>query len=410
MEYIFTERAHLMCPNMCFGIVMLINKEFDAGAVGDTVKKLAEAHPFIRALLSFEEEKNRFFYDVTEESQAEVTVHTAEVSGIGAPEVIKEFERITARDFDLFKEGMLKVSAWPAGAKTTVLMVFHHLLADGRGALELAKEFADCYAMGKDPVYAEEKLISSASEFPAGSELPFISKMLVNRANRQWRKENRRLTFAEYHRFADEFLQCDPITHELSVTGESEMSEIAARCKKEGVTVNDYLLAKLFTEEKAKRIVIAADLREALKCYNPGALGNYSTAFSVELKKHGDDLFTVAKQVHEEVRKKSGRPSALYLVLQCYAALEPGLLDAAMMASRDRFESKAAGFIGKLFFHLDRSAGYSVTNLGKTESASIEEAFFIPPASPAMKKTLGVLTVNGRMTVCSSERKERSKG
>ncbi|MBP5249748.1 MAG: hypothetical protein J6Z46_07065 [Lachnospiraceae bacterium] len=405
MEYIFTERAHLMCPNMCFGIVMLINKEFNEGAIGNTVKKLAEAHPFLRAHIGFEEQENRFFYDVMAESQAEIAVHTAEVSGIGAPEVMREFERITARDFDLFKEGMLKVSAWPSGSKTAILMVFHHLLADGRGALELAKEFADCYAMGKEPVYAEEKLISSASEFPAGSELPFVSRMLVNRANRQWRKENRRLTFQEYHRFADEFLKNDPVTHDLSVVGESELSGIAERCKKEGVTVNDHLLAKLFTEEKTNRIVIAADLRKTLKCYNTGALGNYSTAFSVELKKHGDDVFTVAKQVHEEVQKTVARPSSLYLVLQCYAALEPGLLDAAMMAARGNFSSKAAGFIGKMFFHFDKAGGYSVTNLGKTESASIEEAFFIPPASPAMKKTLGVLTMNGRMTVCSSERK-----
>jgi hypothetical protein len=62
-------------------------------------------------------------------------------------------------------------------------------------------------------------------------------------------------------------------------------------------------LAKLFIEERTKRIVIAADIRGSLKCYNPGAMGNYSTAFSVELKKFDDDLFKTARQVHETVRK-----------------------------------------------------------------------------------------------------------
>ena len=91
-------------------------------------------------------------------------------------------------------------------------------------------------------------------------------------------------------------------------------------------------------------------------------------------------------------------------MLQCYAALDPGLLDAAMMASRGRFESKAAEFIGRNFFHMDKSGGYSITNLGKTESDVIEDAYFIPPASPAMKKTWGVLTINGKMRICTSER------
>ena len=192
--------------------------------------------------------------------------------------------------------------------------------------------------------------------------------------------------------------------HNLSVIQISETSSIAEKCKVEGVTVNDYLLAKLFTEGGTKRIVIAKDIRKSLKCYNPGAMGNYSTAFSVELGSFGDDIFTVAKQVHEKVRMITNKPSSLYLVLQCYAALDPGLLDAAMMASRGRFESKAAEFIGKNFFHLDKAEGYSITNLGKAESDTIEDAYFIPPASPAIKKTLGVLTLNGKMRICTSER------
>ena len=133
-------------------------------------------------------------------------------------------------------------------------------------------------------------------------------------------------------------------------------------------------------------------------------MGNYSTAFSVEICNCSDDIFSIAKQVHEKVRAISGNPASFYLVLQCYAALDPGLLDAAMMASRGRFESKSAEFIGKNFFHMDKSEGYSITNLGKTECDVIEDAFFIPPASPAIKKTWGVLTLNGKMRICTSER------
>uniref|UniRef100_I5AWF8 Uncharacterized protein containing a NRPS condensation (Elongation) domain n=1 Tax=Eubacterium cellulosolvens (strain ATCC 43171 / JCM 9499 / 6) TaxID=633697 RepID=I5AWF8_EUBC6 len=404
MEYIFTERAHLMCPNMCFGIVLCINSEFNENRISDSVQSLSLAHPFIRALISHEDAENRFYYDVKEDSQAEIRVCSGNLTSVDSPEIIAEFERITSRDFDLFKEGMLKISAWTSETKTIVLMVFHHLLADGRAALHFSKEFAEYYVLGKKPEYAEEKLISSVSEFPDNSRLPFISRMLVNRANRQWIKDKKRLTFEEYHRFADDYLEKDKVRHDLSVFQADETADIAEKCKMEGVTVNDYLLAKLFTEAGTKRIVIAADIRKFLKCYKPGAMGNYSTAFSVEISNCSDDIFSIAKQVHEKVRAISGNPASFYLVLQCYAVLDPGLLDAAMMASRGRFESKSAEFIGKNFFHMDKSDGYSITNLGKTECDVIEDAFFIPPASPAIKRTWGVLTLNGKMRICTSER------
>ena len=177
----------------------------------------------------------------------------------------------------------------------------------------------------------------------------------------------------------------------------------------------------MFTEEKADSIVMACDLRNQLACYNQGALGNYATAFSVKLKqgKSADGLasdtsitsatptgiFSLAQNVHAQIRKKLANPKDLYLVLQCYASLEPGLLDAAMISSRGAFNSKAAKFIGTSFFNYDKAKGYSITNLGKIESKNIESAFFIPPASPAIKKTQGVLTVNGVMRICTSQRK-----
>ena len=222
MEYIFTERAHLMCPNMCFGIVMCINNELNESRIAEAVECLSSAHPFIRALISHEEKENRFFYDVKEDSQAEISICPGNALNTDSPEILAEFERITSRDFDLFKEGMLKISAWPSGAKTIVLMVFHHLLADGRGALELSREFAEYYVLGKQPAYAEEKLISSVSEFPEDSRLPLISSLLVNRVNRQWKKENKKLSYEDYHRFADDYLKSDKIKHNLSVLQRSE--------------------------------------------------------------------------------------------------------------------------------------------------------------------------------------------
>ena len=487
MQRIFTERAHLMCPNMCFGIAMAVDRPYDEAAIRDTVKRMSSAHPFLNALLGYDEAENVYYYHVTDRPQVELRLkgggldaiyrpqaelrlkgggidatyrpqaelrlkgggHDATDSESAAyvcaapdsPELMEEYRRLTGRDWNLFEEGMLKISAWQAGTMTQFLLVFHHLLADGRGALGLAEELAECYVYGLEPKAAPETLISSSKDFPSDSRLPLISRMLVGRANKAWAKERHQVTYDDYHAFANEFLQGDVVRHSIYRTGQDELDRIRKKCHKAQVTVNDYLIAKMMLEENTRKVIIASDLRNRLSCYKEGALGNYSTAFSVELHKKAvteygmgkaaskrgmgkavaelgtgkaqksvpdtiaeRSLFSLARVVHDRVAVTMARPADLYLVLQCYADLDPGLLDAAFISCKGGFQSKAGKFIGSLFFGFEAGNGYSITNLGATESESIADAYFIPPASPAIHKTQGILTVNGVMTVCTSER------
>ena len=96
---------------------------------------------------------------------------------------------LTGYDWDLFSEGMLKAAIWKMGTGTCFLLVFHHLLTDGRGALGLMQELCDYYALGTVPQYAPEKLMASASDLPKDSGMPFLSRKLVDKANRDWAKE-----------------------------------------------------------------------------------------------------------------------------------------------------------------------------------------------------------------------------
>ena len=404
MQYLFTERAHLMCPRMHFGIVMSVPSPFEGTRIRNTLTQLSAAHPFLNALLGYEEEKNMYYYRITDHPTTELLLMDAEIQGTDDPEVIREYETLTSRDWDLFAEGMLKIVAWPMRDGICFLLVFHHLLADGRGAFGLVRELADCYAGGKEPRFAEEKLIASAEEFPKESRMPFISRFLISRANRNQAKEQKILSYPEYHAFADAFVKQDRVAYSVSRTGAEEVEKLRQVCRGNGVTLNDYLLAKMMTEDQTEKVIMACDLRNRLGCYTEGALGNYSTAFSVAVKETETDPFELAKAVHKQVQQKMNRLQDLYLVLQCYANLDPAVLDAAFMACRGDYPSKPGKFVGSMFFGFDASKGYSITNLGAVESKTILSAFFIPPASPAIRKTQGILTVNGQMTVCTSER------
>ena len=138
-------------------------------------------------------------------------------------------------------------------------------------------------------------------DFPSGSELPFISKILVDSANKRWKKENHLVSYKEYHDFASKYLQKDKVIHNTFVYDEETMSTIRSLCKENKVSVNDYLTAKMFEEDKTDKVIIASDLRKQLHCYSQGALGNYSTAFSVRLKGKSSDTMVTAREVHQKV-------------------------------------------------------------------------------------------------------------
>ena len=405
MEKLFTERAHLMCPRMNFGIAMCVDHAFDAEGIKEAFKDLAEHHPFLRSVIWCDEKDNSYYYDLTAGSKIELAVNEEPLTGLDDPALLKTYQRLIGYEWDVRKSGMLKVIARRAEDKTIFLMVFHHLLADGRGALDLAEELADFYAENKRRPSAEEKLISSVEDMPKNSGLPFFSKKLVDKANKDWAMEHQTpLTYQRYIEFADKYVKQDVVKFSMTRASAEDLAKLDNESKSLNVSVNDLLMARMYHNDKTDKIIIAKDLRDSLPFYNKGALGNYSTAFSITIKDPSKEVGVIAKEVHKKVKKTVATPKDLYLILQCYAALTPEVLDAAFMAAKGQFVSKSAEFIGKQFFGFEEAKGCCLTNLGKIENKNIVSAAFIPPASPAMRKTLGVLTVNGEMITCVSER------
>jgi len=395
-QKIFTERAHLMCPSMSFGIAATLSAACRFDKVRDCVTALERAHPFLRAVISWAGEQ--CFYDVRD---CGMTAVEAWHSVPDMEELLRAYAQINRHDTDLSQEGLLKVFACGDAETTTLLFVFHHLLADGRGALGLVREFAELYVHGTAPQAVDERLIAPG-DLPADCTLTGIGAWFIRRMNRKWAKEGHAVSYEAYHAWAEAFAQKDAVCYRCT---QEPVDTLAAECRETGVSVNDYLMAKMFVEEKTGKIIIALDLRGELPCYRAGALGNYSPAFSILYRAKNTDVMTEAKQVHALVRKTAADHRASMQVLACYSEINPGLLDAAAISALDGFRSRSGAFVGARMFGFGAAAGYSITNLGRIDSDAIASAMFIPPVSPAIRKMQGVLTVNGQMCICTAERK-----
>ena len=399
-RYLITERAHFMCPNMHFGILMEIEKEYDKAHVEATLNRMAEAHPFLKCLIAYENGTEELYYKITESSKINLSFKE-NISSLWV-----DYKNISKQDWNVFENGLLKVYIYPQKQGMSLLFIAHHLLVDGRGLLDIAQEFANDYIGEIPPVYVEEALLESIDDLPEKSCLSGISKILVRQANRQWKKEKHTVSYEQYKSFVEEYSKKYSVEYGIYEVDDTTVAQMSQLCKTNGFSMNDLLMAHMYVQTGTEKIIIAADIRNMLSKYKKGALGNYSTAMGIHCKSKTTDVVEKAKEVHKLVQKHLRNNRELMLVLACYFEMMPTLLDAAAISALGGFESKAGKFVGGNMFGFSQSKSYSITNLGKVENANIKSIMFIPPASPAAKMTLGVVTLNGTMKVCSSRNEE----
>ena len=396
-NYVYTERAHFMCPNMHFGIMAKMESNYDEEQIRQSIDILQRAHPFLHSLIADEKDTGRIYYQI--QDYLNIPVMVKEEVALWQ----QDYEEISVQGWNVRKECLLKVVVYPKENGFQILFIAHHFLCDGRGLLQLAEEFAGRYVNGVVPQFVQERLIQGLDDLPPNSDLPLISKLIIGDANRRWKKERQQVKYEEeYSVFERDYLQKHKIKREIFTICNGELENIQTLCRQHGFTVNDWLIAKMMSEENTNKVIIAADIRNQVKCYRQRAMGNYATAFSVSVKKNREDITTLAKRVASKVAEICRRPQKEMLVLACYIHMRPELIDAVAISTLGGFRSKAGSFVGKNMFGYGSQNGYSITNLGKIQSDFIAEAVFIPPASPANQKTWGVLTVNNHMKVCVS--------
>ena len=395
-NYVYTERAHFMCPNMHFGIMAKMESIYDKEQLRQSIDTMQKAHPFLHSLIADEKDTGRIYYQI--QDYLNIPVMVKEENSLWQ----QDYEEISVQGWNVKKECLLKVVVYPKESEFQILFIAHHLLCDGRGLLQLVEEFAGHYINGVIPQFAEEHLIQGLNDLPPNSDLPFISKLIIGDANRKWKKEGQQVKYEDYIAFERAYIQKYKMKREVFTVCNRELEVIQTLCKQQNITVNDWLIAKMMLEENTTKVVIAADIRNQTKCYKQGAIGNYSTAFSVSVRKNEKNVISLAKRVASQVLNICQHPQKEMLVLACYIHMLPELIDAVAISTLGDFESKAGTFVGRNMFGYGSQNGFGITNLGKIQSNVIAEAIFIPPASPANKKTWGVLTVNNHMQVCTS--------
>lgn len=95
-QYLMTERAHFMCPNMHFGMIAEIRKNYEKVKVEAVLDRMAEAHPFLKAIIDYEDGTDKLYYKVTEHSQINLMIREK------TSELWEDYKEISKSDWKVF--------------------------------------------------------------------------------------------------------------------------------------------------------------------------------------------------------------------------------------------------------------------------------------------------------------------
>lgn len=98
-NYVYTERAHYMCPNMHFGIMAKIESNYEGERFLQSIDALQKTHPFLRSFIAEETDTGRIYYQIQDT--------------LKIPVIVKKEASLWQQDFN-FPLGSKEPSSMPA--------------------------------------------------------------------------------------------------------------------------------------------------------------------------------------------------------------------------------------------------------------------------------------------------------
>ncbi len=390
-QFLTTERIDLFDVNMMIVMRTRIKGRASDEQIRRAFEKAVSAHEILGTKIVTGTDGNAYY---TSSDPSQSIVFTDE----GQDEIIAREER--TRFETEHGEFLRAFCTAHTDSGFTVIFCMHHLGGDGKSLLYFIETFMQALD-GQKLTYREMRR-TDAADLPAESRLSFINSALAEHLNRSWRKSPRRFGFDDLDRAYDKFWS----THRTKVQevcfDEDSTRKILDFCKKSGIRFTSYISAVMLKNTGCRSIGYAVDVRAD----GNHAMGNQASGISAERRyDRRKSLAENAAAIQAQIDEKLADPKKKWLMLQFLSALDGTLADAVNMQAAGAFTSGASSSAAELMGYGRKKKDLSITNLTVPDIAceygsfSVEDISFIPPVVSYSKNVIGIVTVNGRMSI-----------
>ena len=317
------------------------------------------------------------------------------------------------------------------GAEESELIIFcHHSISDGR-SLQLA--LREVLLHLKDPDRKPPTFTDAPAQtleiLPDGVSMGRLRSTMIGRYNKKWIEDGPTVFDEEdLHNLRETFWKNSEYRIELIEFDEDATQKLIEVSRSNDVTLNSTLnmaLAKARIETlgdyDGKALVgSAVDTRKRLRVDCSDAVGYYVGTSLLQFKyKEKSSFWDNVRRYHKDISKQLNGNSIFDTALT-YSVLDPTIVDAILFlmigdkvephqsryAKISEFAGKKDGIVAKFLERtLEISPDIISTNLGRLAlpedipGIHVEGAFFTPGSSLTMEIVLGVVTVDGKLTI-----------
>lgn len=247
---IYTERADLFDPNMYISMFFDITGNINAETLILSVKKAFTAFEVTMSRVVLSDDGEAYYESIP------VSGCLAEITNQNWRMLLKENEKLP---FSIENGELMRVFVNQSEVKTTVFIMAHHLVGDGKSMVYFIERVMNEY-IGKTSDFQPLHLIADES-FPKESQLPFWIKLWVQRINRCWKKSGKVFDFNDYYNLHHTYWK----DRESVVLVESFLPEhvnaIHKKASDAGVSINSYIITAFLKAGKdLKSVGMAVNL------------------------------------------------------------------------------------------------------------------------------------------------------
>lgn len=374
----------------------------------NAVKKAFVRHPLLRASITLEDDGTTWFM-IHKEMEPEIHVENCNGESDWIARAIEEHKKFFLMD----KGPLARIILLQSTGYSDIMIVCHHTICDGMSMIYLVRDILT-YIGDPDvrieqlpvpPVIGEDSMAA-----PANVDSP-ISAILEN-INLSWKNNRKLFREDEYGKLYRQFWEKTRVGIIFKSVDEDMMQALAARCKKENVTVNTamctaFLQAQYEVQGDARpylsKVAIPINFRNKMSVSPGEGVGLFIASTSHMLVyQPGKPFWDLAREFNLRIKKTIAeyKPGVSSTRL-----VDPTLVDAIYFSLGGLLQDEAAAKFARMISFDKISFGLTVSNLGKADipinygPLQLDALFFVPPGMPMVEKMVGIVTANGKMSV-----------
>lgn len=321
-------------------------------------------------------------------------------------EIMQESER---EPFKIQEGELFRTYITPEEGGYTLLMMVHHIAADGKAMLMVVEDMIKNLA-GVEVDYKPLDNIG-VEKFPTDMKPSFLFKSIIESMNRWWKKSGRAFDWEDYFKVHKNFWDTRSSEVRFETIEKEELARIKKECREHGITINSYMLAKILKEHtEYQTFAFPISLRkDNLSICNRAFMMRPNYRYNKK-KSFWDN----AKQIHKIVKTYMEDERKKYEVSIRVIWLEPTLLDSCLMHAYGGYQNKASKMMAETIGYVGKNkTNVTITNLTNLQFKrkygrfQVESVFTIAPVMSATKEVVCISTFCNKMTIAYSSIKNK---